>query len=103
MRLVLVAKRKSLATTLPSTPNTSSPRSLGCLVGEDDPEIGLLGQVDEETAMRVRLSDRKVEEIGRLDLRQKLKAGFSVAPDGSPVFMKYIGTQEIYSLAVKWP
>jgi len=53
--------------------------------------------------MRVRLSDRKVEEIGRLDLRQKLKAGFSVAPDGSPVFMKYIGTQEIYSLAVKWP
>jgi len=27
----------------------------------------------------------------------------SVAPDGSPVFTRDIGTQEIYALTVKWP
>ena len=26
-----------------------------------------------------------------------------VAPDGSPVFTRDIGTQEIYALSVKWP
>jgi hypothetical protein len=26
-----------------------------------------------------------------------------VAPDGSPVFTRDIGTQEIYALNVKWP
>jgi hypothetical protein len=26
-----------------------------------------------------------------------------VAPDGSPVFTRDIGTQEIYALTVKWP
>ena len=28
---------------------------------------------------------------------------FCVAPDGSPVFTRDIGTQEIYGLSVKWP
>jgi len=27
----------------------------------------------------------------------------SIAPDGSPVFTRDIGTQEIYALSVKWP
>jgi hypothetical protein len=27
----------------------------------------------------------------------------SVAPDGSPVFTRDIGMQEIYALTVKWP
>ena len=27
----------------------------------------------------------------------------SVAPDGSPLFTRDIGTQEIYALSVKWP
>jgi len=27
----------------------------------------------------------------------------SVTADGSPVFTRDIGTQEIYALAVKWP
>jgi hypothetical protein len=26
-----------------------------------------------------------------------------VAPDGSPVFTRDIGTQEIYALTVRWP
>ena len=57
----------------------------------------------EPKCMRIRLSDRKVEEIAGLDLRQKLTGGLSVAPDGSLMFLRYIGTQEIYSLNVKWP
>ena len=64
-------------------------------------------------AMRVRLSDRKVEAITSLkDLRKDLRrvvdpvdynTQISVAPDGSPVFTRDIGTQEIYALQVKWP
>ena len=27
----------------------------------------------------------------------------SVAPDGSPIFTRDIGTQEIYALTIKWP
>jgi hypothetical protein len=27
----------------------------------------------------------------------------SFAPDGSPLFTRDIGTQEIYALTVKWP
>jgi hypothetical protein len=27
----------------------------------------------------------------------------SVAPDGSPVFTRDIGTQEVYALSVRWP
>jgi hypothetical protein len=27
----------------------------------------------------------------------------NIAPDGSPIFARDIGTQEIYSLNVRWP
>jgi DNA-binding winged helix-turn-helix (wHTH) protein len=60
---------------------------------------------DELTAIRIRLSDHKVETIVSLkDLRlisdfNTLK--LSVAPDGSPLFTRDIGTQEIYALDVK--
>ena len=58
--------------------------------------------------LRVRLADRKVETITRLKglLRATGPGGnteISVAPDGSPVFTRDIGTQEIYALTVKWP
>jgi WD40 repeat protein len=59
-------------------------------------------------ALRVRLSDHKVEVIAGLkDLPRATGPDFntqiSVAPDGSPVFTRDIGTQEIYALSVKWP
>ena len=59
-------------------------------------------------ALRVRLADRKVETIASLKgLTQALGPGGStqlgVAPDGSMVFARDIGTQEIYALTVKWP
>jgi Tol biopolymer transport system component len=62
----------------------------------------------EPQAMRIRLADRKIELIASLkDFRWALGAGghiqISVAPDGSPVFTRNIGTQEIYALTVKWP
>jgi hypothetical protein len=63
----------------------------------------------EPKAMRVRLSDRKIEEIVSLKgLRRVVdtvdfSTQISVAPDGSPVFTRDLGTKEIYSLTVKWP
>jgi Tol biopolymer transport system component/tRNA A-37 threonylcarbamoyl transferase component Bud32 len=57
---------------------------------------------------RVRLADRNVETITSLKgLRQAIgpdgNTQISVAPDGSPVFTRDIGTQEIYALTLKWP
>jgi hypothetical protein len=59
-------------------------------------------------AMRVRLADHKVETITSLrDLSRAVGPGggpaLSVAPDGSAVFTRNTGTQEIYALTVKWP
>jgi hypothetical protein len=59
--------------------------------------------------MRIRLADHKIEEVASLKgLRRALdpilsQTQISVAPDGSPVFTRDIGSQEIYALAVKWP
>jgi Tol biopolymer transport system component/DNA-binding winged helix-turn-helix (wHTH) protein len=62
----------------------------------------------EPKAMRVRLSDHKIENIANLkDLRRALgpdgNTQISVAPDGSAIFTRDIGTQEIYALTLKWP
>ena len=61
----------------------------------------------EPKAMRVRLADHKIENIANLkDLRRALgpdgNTQISVAPDGSPIFTRDIGTQEIYALTLKW-
>jgi len=63
----------------------------------------------ESQAKRVRLSEGKVEPITSLTgLRRVVDAveggtQFGVAPDGSIVFTRDIGTQEIYALNIKWP
>jgi hypothetical protein len=62
----------------------------------------------EPQAMRIRLADRKVEMIASLkDLRRALgpdgNTQISVAPDGSAIFTRDVGTQEIYALTLKWP
>jgi hypothetical protein len=58
--------------------------------------------------LNIRLADRKMKTI--TSLKGLHRATFpaenteiSVAPDGSPVFTRDIGTQEIYALTVKWP
>jgi Tol biopolymer transport system component len=59
-------------------------------------------------AFRVRLADHSVETITSLK-GLSLANGpggnvqFGVAPDGSPLFTRDTGTQEIYALTVKWP
>ena len=58
--------------------------------------------------LNVRLADRSVETITSLKglHRATGPAGnteISVAPDGSPVLTRDIGTQEIYALSVRWP
>jgi eukaryotic-like serine/threonine-protein kinase len=63
----------------------------------------------EPQAKRVRLSEGKVEPITSLaGLRRVVDAveggtQMGLAPDGSIVFTRDIGTQEIYALNVKWP
>jgi len=62
----------------------------------------------EPQALRLKLADHKVEMIASLkDLPRAIgpdgNTQISVAPDGSAVFTRDIGTQEIYALTVKWP
>ncbi len=58
-------------------------------------------------AMRLRLADQRVEFITSLkDLHRAMRRGstqINVAPDGSPVFTRDTGYQEIYALNVRWP
>jgi serine/threonine protein kinase/WD40 repeat protein len=58
-------------------------------------------------AMRVRIGDHQVETIARLkDFHRVLNDGntqINVAPDGSPIFTRDTGYQEIYALNVRWP
>jgi len=63
----------------------------------------------EPKAVRIRLADHNVETITSLkDLRrvadwQQRNTQISVAPDGSAVFTRDIGTQEVYALSLQWP
>ncbi|MGB6688030.1 MAG: WD40 repeat domain-containing serine/threonine protein kinase [Terracidiphilus sp.] len=62
----------------------------------------------EPMAFRVRLADHSVESITSLKgLTLANGPGgnvqFGVAPDGSPVFTRDTGTEEIFALTVKWP
>ena len=57
---------------------------------------------------RLRFADQQIETITSLrDLRRAVEDGtctdIGIAPDGSPIFTRDIGTQEIYSLSVHWP
>ncbi len=59
-------------------------------------------------ALRVGLADHKVETITSLKDLPRARGPdsntqISVAPDGSPIFTRDIGTQEIYALTIKWP
>jgi eukaryotic-like serine/threonine-protein kinase len=61
-------------------------------------------------AQRLRVADRQIETIASLkDLRHVVESvemggsQINVTPDGSPIFTRDIGTQEIYALTVKWP
>ena len=63
----------------------------------------------EPEALRLRFADHKTETLTSLkDLRRVVdpvvgNTQIHVAPDGSPVFTRDIGSQEIYALNVRWP
>ena len=61
----------------------------------------------EPKAMRVRIADHHVETIvGLKDFHRVVNDGYTqinVAPDGSPIFTRDTGYQEIYALNIKWP
>jgi DNA-binding winged helix-turn-helix (wHTH) protein/Tol biopolymer transport system component len=59
-------------------------------------------------ALRIRISDHAAEPIASLKDLRRVDAPYvttstNVAPDGSTLFTRDIGTQEIYALTVKWP
>jgi hypothetical protein len=62
----------------------------------------------EPKAQRLRFADRQIETLtGLKDLRRLVDTldgtQIDVSPDGSPVFARDIGTQEIYALNLRWP
>jgi serine/threonine protein kinase/Tol biopolymer transport system component len=70
---------------------------LYCTTGGNEPKV-----------LRIRFADHAVETITSLkNLRMVddpyTSAQVSVAPDGSSLFTRDTGTQEIYALSVKWP
>lgn len=63
---------------------------------------------DDPKAMRIRLADHAVDTITSLKSLRRADDWYSgistgVAPDGSMLFTRDIGTQEVYALTVKWP
>jgi Tol biopolymer transport system component len=61
----------------------------------------------EPKVMRVRTSDRQLETITSLKGFYRIlnygNTQINVAPDGSPVFTRDTGYQEIYALNMRWP
>jgi eukaryotic-like serine/threonine-protein kinase len=62
----------------------------------------------EPKAWRLRFADRRIEAITSLnDTSRAGKMGWipgiSVAPDGSPILTRDIGSQEVYALNIRWP
>jgi serine/threonine protein kinase/Tol biopolymer transport system component len=58
--------------------------------------------------LRLRLSDRKIEEVADMRKVGRITAGgfdtwFGLAPDNSPLVARDISTQEIYALEIDWP
>jgi eukaryotic-like serine/threonine-protein kinase len=56
--------------------------------------------------LRLRMSDRKIEEIADMRKVGRLTTGsnwFGLAPDDSPLRTRDIGTQEVYALEMEWP
>jgi eukaryotic-like serine/threonine-protein kinase len=84
-------KWQAIATTNAGFPNWSK--------GGD--YIYFLHEVDQPSVMRVRMSDRKVEQVA--DLKDFKQTGYygiwlGMAPDDSPLLLRDTGTEEIYAL-----
>jgi hypothetical protein len=58
-------------------------------------------------AERIRFADQQVETITSLKDLQRVvmdeESPINVTPDGSPIFPRDPGAEEIYALNIKWP
>jgi hypothetical protein len=59
-------------------------------------------------ALRIRIADHALETITSLKNLHTVDDPYesteiNVAPDGSALFTRDVGTQEVYALSVKWP
>jgi Tol biopolymer transport system component len=65
------------------------------------------GSGTEQAVYRVRIADRKLEQVADLkDFRRTVEAWVSwmgLAPDGSPLFTRDVGSQEVYALDFEEP
>ena len=62
----------------------------------------------EPKAWRLRFADRHIELLASMWEPSRARdlgwvGDITAAPDGSPIFTRNIGTQEIYALHVRWP
>ena len=66
--------------------------------------VNTAGDTSGET---VRIADHQLETITSLKgfyrVMNYVNAKINVAPDGSPIFTRDIGYQEIYALNMRWP
>ena len=63
---------------------------------------------EEPKAWRLRFADHQIEMLTSMKEPSRARdlgwvVDISVAPDGSPIFTRNIGTQEVYALNVRWP
>ncbi len=77
------------------------------IVSPDSKYLYFTTRGTEPKAQRLRFADRQVETITSLKGLRRVAdwegTQIDVAPDGSPVFARDIGTQEIHALHVRWP
>jgi serine/threonine protein kinase/Tol biopolymer transport system component len=87
------------------------PKTIGtiisCMISPDRKYIYFTTGGAEPKAERLRFADQQIETIASLKgLPRDLGTGapsLNVAPDGSPIFTRVTGYQEIYALNVRWP
>jgi serine/threonine protein kinase/Tol biopolymer transport system component len=87
------------------------PKTIGtissCMISPDRKYIYFTTGGAEPKAERLRFADQQIETIASLkDLPRAISTGapnLNVAPDGSPIFTRATGYQEIYALNVRWP
>ncbi|HEX8895282.1 MAG TPA: hypothetical protein VF783_18290, partial [Terriglobales bacterium] len=87
-------------------PGTTQPIFLNWMHSPDFKYVYYTTGGTDPQVLRMRLAEGKVEILGSLkNLHQAAgpdgNTQISVAPDGSPIFTRDIGTQEIYSLTLK--
>lgn len=76
------------------------------IASPDDKYIYFTTAGAEPKVMRIRVGDRQLETITSLkDFHRAASPGaqINIAPDGSPIFTRDTGYQEIYALNIRWP